>query len=524
MKRRRLQGALVACIVGSAACNSILGISDHPVEAGSNESGGLKGSGASGGSHASDAGDSSLGGVSSPGAAGDAGAEFGGQSPAGSGGDVHRGGSKADGGTNANGGLTADAGESGTGGTHDGGAGGDTMTAGNGGKASGGTNSGGKSSGGATAGGNASTGGSPSTCAPSCSGGKVCENLQCVCPVAKPDVCGATCYDLQSDKAHCGSCSRSCLAGTCNDGSCVPITLASGRTSPWALAVNASGVYWIEASAVLGVPLAGGTVVTLASSTYVTDPVAITASPTTIYYSNSGSGGSILNYRHAIMEVPVAGGGTPDEFAKARNDLSDPFGVTVVSGTVYWLDEQWQSIYKAAEGMGSEMPAQAHSGTSAGYSYYGNVVVDGTNAYWGYTNGGLFKAPLSSGTRVSLREPGSPGTPRISQIAVAQGNVYFSTGTGTPPAVTTPTNSTIYRIPISGGTATPMISGLGVRHAVAADATGVYFSDGDLKRMSHDGSTTVTLATGYSAGFIVLDAQYVYWTDASTGVVMKVAK
>ena len=503
MKRnswRVARPALFALCASGAACNSLLGISAHDLEATGGAAGEESSEAGSGAAHAGAASAAKAG-------SGTGGAHAGGES-----------------GANASG----EAGQSVFGEGGEAGAESAAGSAGDASNAGGTTSAGGKSN---TAGGTsaAGAGGAPVvSCTPACSGGKTCAEGVCQCPAAKPDFCSNTCTDEQSDKLNCGACAHSCGGGSCVGGACQPITLASGRTGPGALAVNAGGVYWLESTAVQAVPLSGGNVVTLASGVYVTGPAGIAASASTVYYTNSGgqtATATVTNYWYALMQVTSAGGAAPSALSKHQS-VSAPFGVAMASGTVYWLDEQWESIFKVAEGSAfTASPATVYStpgGTPESYNYGGYVAVDDSNAYWGVNNGGLFQASLSTGTRVVLKP--ISGDPHVNQIAPLQGYVYWSTGDADVPSTSTAANSSIYKIPIGGGTISPLASGLSVTPALAADASGVYWDDGDLKRFPAAGGAAVVLAASQNAGFIALDSQFIYWTNPSAGTVMKLAK
>ena len=513
---RAFRQALLPIVALSGGCNSILGISDHDLA----PAGGGAGDEA-GGSSASGAGHSSAG--SSGAGVAQAGVTMGDAGASGSGGEAGAsfGGSNDSAGDSNVGGISGIAGVGGVGTSGQGGVAGvgGVGVSGHGGVAG----VGGVGTSGAGTSGSAGSGGR-SGCSPACTGGMTCQAAQCACPAAKPDTCSNSCTDKNTDNLNCGSCGHSCLGGTCATGMCQPITLASGRTAPWALAVNTSGVYWLETKAVQAVPLNGGTVVPLVSSGYVWSPFAIAASASMVYFTNSGTGSNILNYNDAVMQVPVTGGGAPSEFARATNNVSSPWGLAVAGGTVYWLDEQFESIFKANEGAGGEKPARAYDGELGMYSYYGNLSVDGSNAYFPGTNGALFQVPLAGGALVALKAPGASSAAGVNQIAVQQGYVYWSSGYPTTPMTTTPINSIISKIPIGGGTISTVASGLAVSPALAADSSGIYWDDGDLKRTPLAGGTAVIVASAQTAGFIALDSQFVYWTNASGGTVMKVAK
>jgi hypothetical protein len=54
---------------------------------------------------------------------------------------------------------------------------------------------------------------------------------------------GGCAADLSKDPRNCGSCGHDCLAGACTNGACEPFVLASGLSSPGAIALKSSRIY-----------------------------------------------------------------------------------------------------------------------------------------------------------------------------------------------------------------------------------------------------------------------------------------
>jgi hypothetical protein len=154
-------------------------------------------------------------------------------------------------------------------------------------------------------------------------------------------LCGDKCVDLQSDPGHCGACNDACSPGSCVGGSCdsswSPIVATA--TSPSALAIDDTSLYWIETQAgrVMKVAKGGGTPVALATAQA---PFDLALDATHVYWSSPTG--------NAIQRLSKAGGASPELVVSTREPMH-----IVTDGTFLYFEEA---------------PLRGDAGTDAGNS------------------------------------------------------------------------------------------------------------------------------------------------------------
>jgi hypothetical protein len=81
-------------------------------------------------------------------------------------------------------------------------------------------------------------------------------------------VCGGACVDVLTTDSHCGECGHDCGGSGCTEGTCQPLTLASGLYYPNAIAASPDAVYYSDGAndAIYRLATHGGTAPTLFAS------------------------------------------------------------------------------------------------------------------------------------------------------------------------------------------------------------------------------------------------------------------
>jgi hypothetical protein len=292
------------------------------------------------------------------------------------------------------------------------------------------------------------------------------------------------------------------------------ITLASGQNSPSDIVTDSTNVYWsnhearLGTSAVMSVPLGGGTPVTLATDQEVIPGIAVDS--TSVYWTKGSMDG-------AVMKTAL-NGGAPTTLASGQ---AGPEHIAVDATSVYWTNRGRESMPTIDNADGAVMTVSLDGGvptTLASRVYPWDIAVDATSVYWSEGNtGNVMKVPLAGGTPTSIASARSAGS-----IAVDSTSVYWGAG-----------RRGVEKAPLGGGPVTTVatLPWPEVATGLAVDGTDVYWITGhaeewNVMRAPLAGGTPEILASGRGTpGSLAVDATSVYWATWSTleepGTVMK---
>jgi hypothetical protein len=310
------------------------------------------------------------------------------------------------------------------------------------------------------------------------------------------------------------ACGVSCQQAPCDGGACKPVSIATGQTVPFDLAVDGTNAYFTNAGndggtgSVAMVPLDGGTVTPLAQGLNRVSDIAIDSA--NVYWISHDSqqatngygdiatvaktGGSpafvVQGIDDNLRRFAIYGGNyfwSLDFFAEIYEKVSnqvDPVLLASNVDVIAGMQVDSTGLYAAVGGSGSAgdsvvVSVQFDGGGSVLYSYgatqtLGGLAIDGANVY--YTN-------ASDNTVDQVAKSGNPVPPPTviaqaqnnpSQVAVDGSFVYWTTeGTSAASYM----DGTVMKVPIGGGQVYQLAGSQAHPRGIAVDGTNVYWTN-----------------------------------------------
>ena len=219
-----------------------------------------------------------------------------------------------------------------------------------------------------------------------------------------------------------------------------------------------------------------------------------------VYWANDTSIGS-------VEECATSGcNGTPSAYAQTLN----PFWVAADASTIYWFEGPSGTIFKCAGGVACTSSTKIISGLFNPWNTFG---VGGGRVYFAVMGGPLVSCPIvgCSGGLSSATVIAPVG--QLASVAATLSTVAWRDGTG----------SVFSCDPTSCGTPTTISSQPDAARGVAANASGVYWTNAPANAVmmcpaSGCGSGATTVASNQtiaSPGPIAVDDSGVYWATSA---------
>jgi len=305
--------------------------------------------------------------------------------------------------------------------------------------------------------------------------------------------------DLLTDSDNCGSCGHSCAGDACTNGYCEPMVLSGTLTSPYAIAVDNTYVYWTDtvdgtvyrqvkdgtlAAEVISKPGSAGVALavdnhrvyystsstimaynklTAEESTLAADQVnvrAIAVDSASVYWVTGGTTGT----DGTVMTVNIDG----TNLQALASGQPQPAGIALFGTAVYWSNQgTWTgpdynndgSIWKHSSSTNVEFAAP--QARPSGLAIYGTSVV------WANRhNGSLYRKDTSGGAPVFLLA----GQTFDEDLVINNGVAYW-----TYPGAA-PFSGAVMRFPLAAGTARAVAPLQNYPRRVAVDGSHVYWT------------------------------------------------
>lgn len=222
----------------------------------------------------------------------------------------------------------------------------------------------------------------------------------------------------------------------------------TGTSEPGAIAANSTDVFYIdnrwsqtETPSIRKISINGGTVATLASSVQWANTLMIDS--TDAYWWDTELGGTCITRPNSgfIKKVSLAGGSVTTLVSGLPNDLNSRYEIVTDGANVLWADAD--GIKKMPTGGGamvvlSSVPKIASgscsdsSGSATNYSHpVLGIATDGTFVYWLERNtqqpyfAQLKKVPVSGGTVTNITGTDLTVSGNVAYMAIDNSNAYF---------------------------------------------------------------------------------------------------
>jgi hypothetical protein len=269
-----------------------------------------------------------------------------------------------------------------------------------------------------------------------------------------------------------------------------PTTVATTSTLTSCLAVDATALYWSDATpAIMTAPLAGGAATQLYAGGDPSTCVAVDGNGVYFFEGDKlmnakGGAHALASGQHLLKGAPLVAAG----------------------GYVYWVTDVYGNVdayngMNAIVRLSTATPGTPEVVTATLNGAAGGLAVDDTNVYYSDGNG-VFARPLAA---PSTSIPFGMSALHANAIAVGGGHLAMNEISGLNAG-----DVAVFRLDGMGRTVVGMMQA----RPLAVDDSGVYVNDGALERLALDGSGGKLLAT-MAPRAVALTGGSIFFTDGS---------